>query len=117
MSERRAILELGAGTDLHGRDYTKAAVRAARDALQHSSLTFVRTLGLDPETLRVEVTIGVAAPDEVDVEAVRAAFPVGRVGVRALPGGLDLPDDETDDAAVIASAAVEVWIPAGDKRL
>ena len=25
MSLRRAILEMGAGTDLHGKDYTKAA--------------------------------------------------------------------------------------------
>ena len=61
MSLRRVILEMGAGTDLHGRDYTKAAVRGARDALQHASLTFLRTLDIDPESMRVDVTVGALA--------------------------------------------------------
>jgi Conserved hypothetical protein (Lin0512_fam) len=30
-------------TDLHGSDYTKAALRAAQDALHHSSLSFRRS--------------------------------------------------------------------------
>ena len=66
MSPPRVILEMGAGTDLHGRDYTKAAVRAVKDALQHSSLSFIRTLGLDPEAMQVDVTIGVQRPAQVD---------------------------------------------------
>ena len=44
MAKKRIILEMGAGNDLHGRDYTKAAMRAVDDALHHSSLTFIRTL-------------------------------------------------------------------------
>ena len=32
MSTRRVILELGSGNDLHGGDYTKAALRAVQDA-------------------------------------------------------------------------------------
>ena len=39
----RLILELGAGNDLYGEDYTKAACRAVQDALHHSSLTLFRT--------------------------------------------------------------------------
>ncbi|MDP7642186.1 MAG: Lin0512 family protein, partial [Alphaproteobacteria bacterium] len=39
MTKRRVILEMGAGNDLHGGNYTKAALRAIDDALHHSSLT------------------------------------------------------------------------------
>jgi hypothetical protein len=31
------------GNDLHGSDYTKAALRAVQDALHHSSASFVRS--------------------------------------------------------------------------
>ena len=44
MTMKRAILEMGMGNDLHGEDYTKAAERAIKDALHHSSLSFIRTL-------------------------------------------------------------------------
>ena len=33
MTPKRIILELGTGNDLHGGDYTKAAIRAVQDAL------------------------------------------------------------------------------------
>ena len=106
----RVILEMGAGTDLHGQDYTKAAVRAVNDALHHSSLTFLRNLDIDPESMQVKVTIGVQKPQAVDPAAVRAAFPHGQITVNAVLGGLDVPDDERDDVAVIASAAIEVHV-------
>lgn len=110
MALHRAILEMGAGNDLHGGDYTKAAIRAVEDALHHSSLTFIRALGIDKDTLRVDVTIGVQAPEKVDTEKVKAALPVGQVSVRAVMGGLDVADEVVGDVAVIASAAVEVRI-------
>jgi uncharacterized protein (TIGR02058 family) len=107
------IVELGSGNDLHGSDYTKAALRAVEDALHHSSLAFVRSLGIDKNGLDVEVTIGVQRPERVDLERVKASLPVGRVTVKAVKGGLDVPDPETDDPAVIASAAVTVRIEVG----
>ena len=55
----RLILELGAGNDLYGEDYTKAACRAVQDALHHSSLTLFRTLNLAHGDMQVNVTIGV----------------------------------------------------------
>ena len=68
---KRVILELGTGNDLHGGDYTKAALRAVQDALHHSSLTLLRTLKVDPKTaMHVEVTIGVQRPERVDTAAV-----------------------------------------------
>jgi len=108
MTARRVILEMGAGNDLHGGDYTKAALRAVQDALHHSSLTMLRSLQVDPKTMRVEVTIGVQQPDRVDAERVRASLPHGIVTVQVVKGGLDVPDDEGADQAVIASAAIAV---------
>ena len=40
MAKKRCLLEMGMGTDLHGKDYTKAAQRAVRDALWHNSVSF-----------------------------------------------------------------------------
>jgi len=110
LNRHRAILEMGAGNDLHGRDYTKAAIRAVEDAIHHSSLLFLRTLGVDKDTLQVDVTIGVQKPEEVDVERVKAMLPLGRVTVKSVKGGLDIEDEAIGDLAVIASAAVEVRI-------
>jgi uncharacterized protein (TIGR02058 family) len=104
---------MGAGTDLHGRDYTKAAVRAVNDALHHSSLTFLRNLNIDPNSMQIEVTIGVQQPDAINADAVRAAFPFGEITVNAVLGGLDVADDERDDVAVIASAAIDVRVDFG----
>jgi uncharacterized protein (TIGR02058 family) len=110
MPKTRVILELGSGNDLHGSDYTKAALRAVQDALHHSSLSFVRTLPVDRGRIDVEVTIGVQRPERVDLAAVKQSLPLGNVTVRAVKGGLDVADPEHDDAAVIASAAIAVRI-------
>ncbi len=111
--KKRVILELGSGNDLHGSDYTKAALRAVQDALHHSSLAFIRTLAIDKKEIDVEVTIGVQRPEKVDIEKVRASLPVGNVTVRAVKGGLDVADPENNDPAVIASAAIAVRVPLG----
>jgi uncharacterized protein (TIGR02058 family) len=108
MKGKRVILEMGSGNDLHGGDYTKAAVRAVEDAIHHSSLTFIRTLGVDPQAMQVDVTIGVQQPEKVDPLAVKAALPHGQITVKVIKGGLDVPDEEAGDVAVIASAAVAV---------
>jgi uncharacterized protein (TIGR02058 family) len=108
MPAKRVILELGTGNDLHGGDYTKAALRAVQDALHHSSLAMLRTLNIKPQDMMVEVTIGVQKPDMVDLEKVRASLPYGKITARAVKGGLDVADDERDDTAVIASAAIAV---------
>lgn len=108
MRPKRIILELGTGNDLHGGDYTKAAIRAVQDAIHHSSLSIIRALGLDSRTMQVEVTVGVQRPDQVDAAKVKAALPHGQVSVQVVKGGLDVPDDTSGDTAVIASAAVAV---------
>ncbi|MFT5390262.1 MAG: hypothetical protein ACI8PT_000447 [Gammaproteobacteria bacterium] len=108
MALKRVILEMGTGNDLHGSDYTKAAIRAVNDALHHSSLTMIRTLNVDIASMHVDVTVGVQKPGEVDAEAVKAALPHGQVNVQVVKGGLDIPDEVAGDVAVIASAAIEV---------
>jgi uncharacterized protein (TIGR02058 family) len=108
VTSKRVILEMGMGNDLHGGDYTKAALRAVHDALHHSSLSLVRSLGLDASKMLVDVTIGVQQPAKVDAEAVRKSLPHGEVTVSVVKGGLDVPREAVDDIAVIASAAVAV---------
>jgi uncharacterized protein (TIGR02058 family) len=108
MTAKRVILEMGMGNDLHGSDYTKAALRAVQDALHHSSLSMLRSLNYDAKKMIVNVTIGVQQPDKVDVEKVKASLPYGIVTVKAVKGGLDVPDPERNDPAVIASAAIDV---------
>ena len=79
-----------------------------QDALHHSSLSFIRSLSVDKTKLDVEVTIGVQRPDKVDLEKIKASLPIGNVTVKAVKGGLDVPDPENNDPAVIASAAIAV---------
>jgi uncharacterized protein (TIGR02058 family) len=108
MTLKRVILEMGTGNDLHGADYTKAALRAVEDALHHSSLSMVGSLGLDSRAMQVEVTIGVQKPDQVDAAAVKASLPRGQVTVKVVKGGLDVPAEGRHDLAVIAAAAIAV---------
>lgn len=111
MSEKRIILEMGTGNDLYGQDYTKAARRAVQDALHHSSITLFAKLGMDHSEMRVEVTIGVQQPDAVDCELVARDLPRGRARVRAVKGGLDVEDAVEGSRHVVATAAVEAWLP------
>lgn len=116
MAAKRMFLEIGTGNDLHGGDYTKAAVRAVQDAIHHSSLALFRSLGIDPGTMRIEVAIGVQQPERVDRGAVAAAFPYGTVVVDVVKGGLDVPGEGSHDATVIASAAVVVRLDPSQLR-
>lgn len=107
----RIILEIGTGNDLYGLDYTKAAIRAVHDALHHSSIVLFRSLGYDHQQMRVQVTIGVQRPDRVDIAAVAAELPRGRAEVTAVRGGLDVHDAEQQTTHVIATAAIEAFVP------
>lgn len=108
MTLKRIILEMGSGNDLHGMDYTKAAVRAVEDALHHSSIVLFKSTGLDRDLMQIEVTIGVQKPEEIDAEKVAAALPFGTVKVTAEIGGLDVPDPVQNNYIVIAQAAIAV---------
>ena len=116
MTEKRIILEMGSGNDLYGCDYTKAACRAVQDALHHSSIVLFKSLGYDHCDMRVQVTIGVQEPEMVDIARVCAELPRGRAEVTAVHGGLNVHDAEQDTIHVIATAAIEAFLPIDQGR-
>ena len=91
MSDQRFIIEMGMGNDQYGQDYTKAASRAIEDAFRHSAIPMFQalepTLGLAPQEMRVQVTVGVQDPAQVDTAALVSTLPRGRAEVRAVFGG------------------------------
>ena len=109
--EHRIILEMGTGNDLYGLDYSKAAKRAIQDALHHSSIVMFKSLNIPHEEMRVQVTIGVQKPEMLDIAALTAELPRGRAQVIAVKGGLDVHDAENDQTHVIATAAIEAFVP------
>jgi uncharacterized protein (TIGR02058 family) len=108
MALKRMVLQIGMGTDIRGADYTKAAVRALRDALWHNWLSIPDAVGLPVDAMQVEVTIGVPRPDRVDEQAVLAVLPHGTGTVRVVEGGLEIPNDTGTNKTVIANAAAVV---------
>ncbi|NMJ40244.1 hypothetical protein GWK16_03270 [Roseomonas sp. JC162] len=108
MALKRMVLELGMGTDIRGTDYTKAAVRALRDALWHNSLTIGAAVGQPVDAMQVEVLIGVPKPDAVDKDAVLAILPHGTGTVTLVEGGLEIPNDEGTSTTVIANCCAIV---------
>lgn len=111
MSERRVIIEMGMGNDLHGMDYQNAAARAIEDAIRHSTLPIFESTGLVHDDMRVQVTIGVQTPDRLNIEALAKSLPRGQATVRAVKGGQDITNPETGETLVIATAAVEAFLP------
>jgi uncharacterized protein (TIGR02058 family) len=111
MSDQRFIIEMGMGNSQYGQDYTKAAARAIEDAIRHSSITLFAALDLDPAEMRVDVTIGVQKPEAVDTEALVPLLPLGKAQVKAVFGGMDVTNPDTGNVVVIASAAVEAFLP------
>ena len=108
MAYKRVVLQIGMGTDIRGTDYTKAAVRALRDALWHNSLGIANAVGLDTDSMQVEVTIGVPKPDRVDKAQVLAVLPHGTGTVTVVEGGLEIPNDAGTNSTVLAHACAIV---------
>lgn len=108
MALKRMVLEIGMGTDIRGTDYTKAAVRALRDALWHNSLTIGAAVNQPVDAMQVEVLIGVPKPDQVDHDQVLAVLPHGTGTVTVVEGGLEIPNDEGTATTVIANCCAIV---------
>mgnify|MGYP000107710220 CR=1 FL=1 len=100
MALTRMIVEIGMGTDLRGADYTKAAIRALKDALWHNSLTIALAAGQKPEDMHVKVLVGVPKPELVDKAAVAAVLPYGTSTVEVVEGGLDFRGRDAETARV-----------------
>jgi uncharacterized protein (TIGR02058 family) len=99
---------MGMGTSIRSGDYTMAAVRALRYALWHSSLSVTRALGMDVDSMQVEVIIGVPQPDAVDKAKVLEVLPHVTGEVKVVPGGLEVPSDYGVGKTIMANAAAVV---------
>jgi uncharacterized protein (TIGR02058 family) len=108
MSMKRMVIEFGMGTDIRGGDYTKAAVRALRDALWHNSLNVAAALGKPTDSMKVEVLIGVPKPEQVDKAAVLEVLPHGTGTVKVIEGGLEIVNDAGTSSTILANAAAIV---------
>lgn len=111
MDDQRFILEMGMGNDLHGMDYQKAAARAIESALRRSTLPIFEVTGLDHKKMRVAVTIGVQDPSALNCDTLAKALPRGHATVTAVKGGQNVTNPQTGETLVIATAAVEAFLP------
>src|ERR1700693_1535975 len=116
MALKRMVLQIGMGTDIRGADYTKAAVRALRDALWHNSLSVADAMGLPVDSMQVEVTIGVPRPERGDKEGVLAGLPHGTGTVTVVEGGLEIANDAGTNATIVANAAAVVRLDIPESR-
>tara|TARA_Y100000994_G_scaffold64580_1_gene52553 strand:+ start:282 stop:587 length:306 start_codon:yes stop_codon:yes gene_type:complete len=96
------------GTDVHGRNATRAAERAVFDAIHHSSLNLFAHVDKTRHDMRLTVLIGVPSPEEVDVAKVAAVLPYGEVAVEVSVGGLEIPSEDGNDPILIANAGILV---------
>ena len=108
MTMKRVAVEIGMGTDIRGADYTKAAVRALRDALWHNSLSVAAALGKPTDSMVVEVVVGVPKPELVNKAEVLAVLPHGTGTVKVVEGGLEIVNDAGTGSTLIANAAAIV---------
>ena len=116
MTMKRMAIEIGMGTDIRGADYTKAAVRALRDALWHNSLNVADAVGKPTDSMVVEVLIGVPKPELVDKAEVLKVLPHGTGTVKVFEGGLEIFNDAGTGSTVLAHAAAIVRLDIVDGK-
>lgn len=117
--ERVLFIECGFGNDQHGQNPTKACVRACRNAIEFNSIPSIAQLvpgGYDNMRLRIQLGVPEEYHAQVDLDAVAAVFPYGRLlpielvhgGMRASSGiALEAMGDK-DDSMILAIAVVTV---------
>lgn len=105
------IVEFGMGTSLRRGDYTEAAARAVRAALWRNSINLAEYMGVEKGDMRIEVRIGCAKPEAVDVAELAGIFPYGQITFAVEKGGLDVERPEgVGKPMVMAQAALIVSV-------
>ena len=105
MDYRRYLVEAGTGIDLHGEDATKAAQRAVKDAISHSSMVGlgqlfkIKSFSEIEDALMVDVTVAAPDPEKVDGDAVLSTLPEGKRRITVVKGGIKFPTESTKDEA------------------
>lgn len=123
MDYRRYLVEVGTGIDLHEGDEPKAAQRAVKDAISHSSMVGlgqlfkVGSFAELEEALMVDVTIATPNPENVDGKAVLSILPEWKRRITVVEGGLAFPVASTAEEAkthgiVMANAVIVVLVDA-----
>ena len=100
------FIELGWGNDSHGQSSTKAAVRAARNAIEYNSIPSVAKIvpgGYEKMKLDVLLAVPSKYQDDLDERAVAEVFPYGKVNIQIQDGGMVAPSgiaiDELGDTS------------------
>lgn len=107
---------MGTGIDLHGREATKAASRAVRDAVSRSCLCgLAEVMGLRSfDDVLIQVTVAVPYPEEVREDEVLEAVPIGRKEILVTKGGMEVQgfrrSGDRTDTVLVANAAITVWV-------
>lgn len=118
MAYQRYLIEFGQGSDLHGEDQTKAAIRAVKDAMQHCCMAGVHDIfGLKAsrENIRIKAQIFVPDPASVDPQAIRPLLNMYDTEIQILFGGasfegLYVPELGHGHNITIAIAALTVYL-------
>lgn len=78
--DRVAVVQTGFGC-CHGRNPTKAAVRACRNAIDSNSVKIRTIIPGGYDAMKIHVQVGVPTSDigEVDMESIKAEFPYGQL--------------------------------------
>ena len=118
------FIECGTGTDQHGQDLTKAAVRACKDAISWNSIPSLERLvpgGNEGVKIRLQLAVPyecAGEPPALDMEQIRACFAYGALQepIELMYGGARFHSmcavpslgDTADASWVVAVAAVTV---------
>ena len=109
MAAKRVILELGAGNDLHGGDYTKAALRAVQDALHR----LAQLVGNLPDWSTLESFLPEALMDPTERRAALASTLLA--GLEMARGGTVRLHQEQDFGPILVRRGGEDTAPEGEK--
>ena len=113
MTKTLLLTEFGMGSSLRRQDYTEATKRAIKHSLWRNSINLAELFGKEKAEMIIDVKVGVAEPEKVDVEDVAAVFLYGKITVEVVKGGLDV---SRPDAApnVMANVAISVSLDLED---
>ena len=118
MAYQRYLIEFGQGSDLHGEDQTKAALRAVKDAMHHCCMAGVHDIfGLNAsrENIRIKAQIFVPVPESVDPKSIEPILNMYDTEIQILSGGasfegLYVPELGHGHNITIAIAALTVYL-------
>lgn len=116
--DKLVFIETGMGTDVHGQNITKAAVRAIKNAIHTNSMPGIRDILPEKSLDNMKINVKLAVPcdrDKLDHEEIKKAIPYGTVTIEVMDGGMlttsgiYLEDKEDkNDMMYIVNASVEV---------